>query len=285
MKKLKAPVRIDFAGGWSDVPYLLQETNGFVSNCTIQPYITLDEDDNIESTYPQGIGLSTSTAVKALELLKSRGIANTADELAELLFLYENVDLHWAIGRQDMYSIVHGGYNCFRFQKNGAEKVEISIPEKTLATLEERVVLFYSGESRNAQRVVAQVYDHQARLPNNAQRIIKEFAHLGYQFSTELKENNFDACAEIVSHNWELQKELASNSSNSYLDSVYTYAMQNGARGGKLCGAGSGGCFVFITDDKEQLSTALSKKYQKEQVIDYHIEPQSILELNQEALQ
>ncbi len=68
----RAPLRIDFAGGWTDVPFIMGDKLGYVSNITISPLIELKNGKFNFSGYPRGSGLSTSTAVKLLEMLSSK---------------------------------------------------------------------------------------------------------------------------------------------------------------------------------------------------------------------
>ena len=153
MKTYKAPVRIDLAGGWTDIPYLMGRTFGYVSNVAIT---LLDDsgkdcpvqliDGKIEMNgFPRGVGISTSTSADMLKkIFEARGAeyvrGKTLNELAEELFELENQDFTWAIGRQDPYSIVYGGFNCFRFEEDGADVVPYDYGEGILAELEKRTL-------------------------------------------------------------------------------------------------------------------------------------------------
>ena len=274
MKKFKAPLRIDFAGGWTDIPYLIKETNGYVSNVAIRPLVA----------YPRGMGLSTSTSIKLSEMielknkkeyLKSRNL----EEIAEDLFNLENRDLNWAIGRQDPYSIVFGGFNCFKFSQDSAEIVNLKIPNNNIEKLEKRLVLFYSGVSRDAQKIVEQVYRNFNLEKEKSSRALDKIKECGLKFSQSLERGDLDQCGRIMSANWWAQKELANNSSNKELDEIYDFAFQNGAQGGKLCGAGGGGCFVFYIYDKENLKKALEAKFKKGFVMPFSFEFKDIKKL------
>ena len=99
---LKAPLRIDFAGGWTDVPYIMDGKKGYVSNVAIRPLIELKKGQFNFSGYPRGSGLSTSTAVKLLEMLNSKTYnaePKTLVNIGEDLFQLENQELQWFIGR------------------------------------------------------------------------------------------------------------------------------------------------------------------------------------------
>ncbi|HEX7511100.1 MAG TPA: adenylyltransferase/cytidyltransferase family protein, partial [Chitinivibrionales bacterium] len=105
----KAPLRIDFAGGWADVPFIMHGEPGFVTNAAIKPLIEYKLGAFNLAGYPRGSGLSTSTAVKLLEMVCAKNYnaeSKTLTTIAEDLFTLENKELSWAIGRQDQYAIV-----------------------------------------------------------------------------------------------------------------------------------------------------------------------------------
>ncbi len=118
----KAPLRIDFAGGWTDVPFIMQGKTGIVSNVAIKPLIEYRNGNFNFAGYPRGSGLSTSTAAKVIEMIKAKNYnaePKSLPDIAEDLFNLENKELNWAIGRQDQYAIVSGGFNCFEFGTDG----------------------------------------------------------------------------------------------------------------------------------------------------------------------
>jgi len=288
MKEFKAPVRIDLAGGWTDIPFLIQGTTGFVVNVAINPLVMLRGDDKEPDMngYPRGTGLATSTAVKMLEMIRANGgvksFSSAPESLArisEQLFALENKELSWAIGRQDMYAIAHGGLNCFRFNQNSAEVMPICIEPRILKRLEKRLLLFYSGVSRNAQVVVEEVY-RQFVSNECAREALRGIGECALRMIVYLADDNLDECGYIMSDNWRWQKILAPSSSNAELDAMYQFARENGALGGKICGAGGGGAFVFYAKRKEQLQEKLQKRFPDGYPIPFSFEYRNIIELN-----
>jgi cytidyltransferase-like protein len=277
----KAPLRIDFAGGWTDVPYIMNGKPGYVSNVAISPLIELRGKNLNFSGYPRGSGLSTSTAVKLLEMLNSKTYnaePRSLKEISEDLFNLENKELKWFIGRQDQYSIVHGGFNCFEFHTNGAHPLTLNIPAEIISRLRSKLILLHTSESRNAQIAVEEVY--QNHNTPDGQRAIEMLARYGFEFGKALSEGDLDRCSSIISANWEAQKLLAPSSSNSLLDSMYQFAMENGAKGGKLCGAGGGGAFLFYSENPDLLKIVMKHKFPNCFEIDFNFEMLNIKELN-----
>jgi cytidyltransferase-like protein len=277
----RAPLRIDFAGGWTDVPYIMRGKTGYVSNVAIKPLIELKSKQFNFSGYPRGSGLSTSTAVKLLEMISSKTYnvePKSLHMIAEDLFNLENKELNWAIGRQDQYAIVYGGFHCFKCSDESAEPLDIDIPLSTLEAFREKLLLLHTGVSRNAQSAVEQVY--QNYQTEQGQRGLERLTNCGYRFIHALAEKDFLSCARIMEDNWEAQKMLAPASSNEHLDAMYAFARKNGARGGKICGAGGGGAFIFYCDNPQELKNRLKKQFVDCFEIDFAFEYQDVKRLN-----
>ena len=284
MKYYKAPLRIDFAGGWTDIPYLIKGKKGYVSNIAIKPFVLLGENGLDMRQYPRGTGLSTSTSAKILETIKEKGghdylNSKKIREIAEELFEAENNELSWAIGRQDPYSIVFGGFNCFEFGQDKAEPLPFKIKEENLKKLKSNLLLFYSGVSRMAQSIVEQVYSN-FNSKESARKALDTIGQCGLDFAKNLEQGNLDKCGEIMAVNWENQKILAPVSSNSELDKIYDLAIKNGALGGKMCGAGGGGAFIFYTKDKNMLKKALEANFKSGFELPFEFEHRNIIDIN-----
>ena len=279
--KYRAPLRMDFAGGWTDVPYIMGDKKGYVSNIAISPLIEYKNGQFNFSGYPRGSGLSTSTAAKLLELISSKTYnsdSKTLSQIGEDLFNLENTELNWAIGRQDQYSIVFGGFNCFEFGKDYARRMDINISKETLYEFKKNILLLHTGVSRNAQSAVEQVYqNHKTPAGQNA---LNKLARLGLEFAKTLERRDFIRCAEIMEENFKAQIQLATASSNEYLDHMYEFAKKHGMIGGKIAGAGGGGAFIFYCKDPEHLKNSMKKKFVDCFEIDFDFHNKDIKSLN-----
>ena len=277
----KAPLRIDFAGGWTDVPFIMNGETGFVSNVAIKPLIEFRNGQYNFSGYPRGSGLSTSTSVKAIEMISAKvynADSKSLSSIAEDLFTLENHELNWSIGRQDQYSIIYGGFHCFEFNSNSATPISIDIQKGTLEAFRKNLLLIHSGASRNAQLAVEQVYQNYNSPTGKA--ALRKIGQCGYDFAQALAKGDFDSCARIMEENFMAQIQLAPSTSNPYLDEVYQFARNHGARGGKICGAGGGGAFIFYADDPQSLKNLLKKNFLDMFEIDFEFEHRNIKELN-----
>ncbi len=277
----KAPLRIDFAGGWTDIPYIMGETKGHVSNMAIKPHIELKEGTFNFSGYPRGSGLSTSTAAEVLKMISAKTYNTDTKNLtniAEDLFHLENKELNWAIGRQDQYSIVFGGYHCFEFGIDYGKEVKMNITGNILDRFKESLLLIHTGISRSAQSAVEEVYKN--HKTTKGKKALKNLSSYGLEFSKALENEKFNECASIMNKNFEAQKQLAPSSSNEGLETIYQFALQNGAAGGKICGAGGGGAFIFYCTDKTNLLKKIKKRFTDCFKMDFEIENKNIKNLN-----
>jgi cytidyltransferase-like protein len=277
----KAPLRIDFAGGWTDVPFIMHGETGYVSNVAIKPFVEYKSGKFNFSGYPRGSGLSTSTAVKLLELISSRNYnaeSKTLTAISEDLFNLENKELNWAIGRQDQYAIVHGGLHCFEFGDSYAKPLHDTVSKEILEPFKNNLLLLHTGVSRNAQIAVEQVYQNHA-TPQGRAALVK-IAECGKAFYDALVARDFIQCAAIMDKNFQAQKLLAPATSNEYIDELYSFAKLNGAYGGKICGAGGGGAFIFYCEEVSALKTVLKKRFVDCFEIDFEIEYSDIKKLN-----
>jgi D-glycero-alpha-D-manno-heptose-7-phosphate kinase len=254
---------------------------GYVSNVAIKPLIESRNKQLNFSGYPRGSGLSTSTAVKLLEMISAKSYnaePKSLEMIAEDLFNLENIELNWAIGRQDQYAIVFGGFNCFECGTDYAKPLETGVQSETLERFKKHLLLLHTGVSRNAQSAVEQVYkNYQTPLGRAALQVIGQ---CGKEFYPALVKEDFTECARLMERNWNAQKQLASASSNEHLDAMYAFAKENGALGGKICGAGGGGAFIFYCEDPLELKRAMKKRFVDCFEIDFAFEYNDIKTLN-----
>jgi cytidyltransferase-like protein len=279
--KYRAPLRMDFAGGWTDVPYIMDGVKGYVSNVAISPLIEFKNGQFNFAGYPRGSGLSTSTAAKLLEMISAKNYNADSKllwQMGEDLFNLENTELNWAIGRQDQYSIVYGGFNCFEFGADYATRIDLNVKRATLEKFKKNLLLLHTGVSRNAQSAVEEVYkNYKTPKGKNA---LRKLAKYGLEFAQNLAMEDFETCAKIMEMNFEAQKQLAVSTSNEGLENIYRFAKKHGALGGKIAGAGGGGAFIFYCKDPVSLKNLLKKEFVDCFEIDFDFHYEDIKSLN-----
>lgn len=262
----RAPLRIDLAGGWTDVDIFARDHTGCVVNAAINRYATgvLTSDANgirvdYKTDVPPGSGLGTSAAMNVvLFALLTEGAADKRSEIAESAYEFEQL-LGITGGRQDQYAAALGGFNCMHF----AESVEVErleLDRAFVGELRARTVLCWTGEPRVSGDIHDRVWE--AYLSGDAQTVtaLHELKGLAGEARHALLEGDIDALASIVQRNWENQKRLHQSVTNAHVDALFDVAASAGAIGGKACGAGGGGCAVFIcrSGTADKVASALS---------------------------
>lgn len=217
---------------------------------------------------PAGTGLGssgsfTTALLKALHTYRKNLMH--PQELAEQACYIEIDVLKESVGKQDQYIAAFGGLTSFQFLPN--EHVEIcplKVDTETLYNLEDNLLLFFTGYSRSASSILK---DQDDRSKSRDQTMIDNLhfvKDLGWQSKEALEAGDLHKFAELMNVHWKWKRQRSAGMSNVEVDEWYKLAMENGAMGGKLIGAGGGGFMMFYTEDKTRLRHAMNQAGLKE---------------------
>lgn len=311
---VRAPLRISFVGGGSDLPDFYKTTPGKVISATIDKYVFVTinpapllkgisaryseieyvnsvkelKNDRIRETMlhfgiedkmeigvfshiPTGTGLGGSSSftvslVKGLSTYLRKRLDKK--EIAEIACHIEMNKINEPIGKQDQYAASMGGFNTFQFNPDESVDVEpILIDYKTRIDLQKNMIVFFTGMTRKASNVLK---EQKSKAKNNAGSLLK-MTKLVDDFQKKLLRGNFKGLGELLHENWLIKKTLASKISNEAIDAIYNTGLKKGAWGGKILGAGGGGCILFLIDEKKKndLRRAVIKKAEKLNLKDF----------------
>jgi len=211
---------------------------------------------------PAGTGLGssgsfTTALLKALYTHRKRHIHQ--EELAELACHIEIDRLSEPIGKQDQYIAAVGGLTCLTFHKDGkVAATPLKISMQTMFDLEDNLLLFFTGFSRSAGSILR---DQQVKSQQNDADMIANLHYvkdLGLRSKNALESGDTRLFGELMDEHWEHKKRRSGGMSNPQIDEWYKLAMNNGAIGGKLVGAGGGGFLMFMSKDRSQLRQAMA---------------------------
>lgn len=198
---------------------------------------------------PAGSGLgSSSTLVVAIVKAFQEWLNLPLGEydLAKLAWSIEREDLQMAGGRQDQYAAAFGGFNFMEFSAN--EKVLVNplrIRKEYVNELEFSILLYYTGTSRLSAKIIESQVQN---AKNNNEKAIDAMHKLKQQ-SLDMKEalltGNLYNMGVLLNNGWENKKKMSASISNPMIDQIYETAINAGATGGKISGAGGGGFFMF----------------------------------------
>ena len=293
---VRAPTRIDFGGGWTDVPPYSDEEGGFVCNVAITRYATVtlatrpDSDVNViverpgdrslvqavarrldargvdiklSNDFPisAGLGGSSAAAVAALAALTRHQRAQLdGAELAELSRDIEIADLAIAGGRQDHYAAVFGGLLGLTFSSKPVEVHRIPLSSALRSELEARCTIVYTGQSRISGDTITAVLGAYRDGNAKVRHALARTRTLASDMALVLERSDVDALGDLVKEQWAHQRSLHPAIPTAKIDEIVAKALANGAAGAKALGASGGGCVLAIArrGHEEEVRQAVS---------------------------
>lgn len=208
-----------------------------------------------------GIGSSSSFTVGLLNALTAQqGRYTGKEQLASQAIHVEQNLIQEPVGSQDQIAAAYGGLNHIEFLTDGSFKVSpIILRSDARRVLESNLMMFFTGVTRmSSSYSSAKIQNISNRETELAQmrRLVGDALSILRQEGGDL-----DDFGRLMHENWQLKKTLSDKVTSPHLEEIYEMAMNAGALGGKLMGAGGGGFFVFYVPPKNQASVknALSK--------------------------
>jgi D-glycero-alpha-D-manno-heptose-7-phosphate kinase len=210
---------------------------------------------------PGGTGLGSSgsfTTALLKALHTAQHTLHSPAELAEQACTIELDRLGEPIGKQDQYIAAIGGITAFTFHPDGRVTYRpVALSEDTQFTLEDNLLLFFTGFTRSASNLLRDQNERSKRADPEMLENLHFTKRLGLESLAALESGNLPEFARLMDVHWQRKRERSPGMSNGPIDRWYRLAMDNGALGGKLIGAGGGGFLLFYAVDKARLRRAL----------------------------
>src|SRR6266849_2679329 len=300
----RAPMRISFGGGGTDLEAYYAKYGGLVISTAINKYfyaiITTDESDDLQvisadyrslfrhspyndlfwngdlaltkavlhhfgirrglnlfvaSEVPPGTGLGSSSAaavtmVRAISTILEQPM--TKQQVAELASYIEINKMGMPIGKQDQYASSFGGLNKFIFTGEGVTVEPLNIAPDIRLTLVQRLMLFFTGSSRESTSILK----HQRKSTQDGDEAVLKALHNIKQVAVEvqacLERGNLDELARLLHYSWQEKRRLVPGITTGFIDECYALALEKGAMGGKITGAGGGGFLMLYCHEQAQ---------------------------------
>ncbi len=197
-----------------------------------------------------GLGSSSSFTVALMKALyANKGKKISKEEAAQAACEIEIDILKEPIGKQDQYAAAYGGLNIITFDMDGTVDVEpIFLDFKFKSKFENHMMLFFTGMTRPASSVLS---EQKKKIDDNFETY-KKMSDSVLVFRDKLLNHDLRGMADMLHEAWQRKKTLSSTVTNSETDILYETAISSGAWGGKILGAGGGGCLLFIAEPKVQ---------------------------------
>jgi D-glycero-alpha-D-manno-heptose-7-phosphate kinase len=215
----------------------------------VEPPIQL----SVSGDRPQlaGLGGSSALTVSLLHAVGAlRGESPRATELAEAAAYVEINMLGEPIGKQDHYSAAVGGLNFLLFSSDEVLVQPLGSQPGRAHELVDHLLLLWTGIERRAASILREQREN-VPARRTALDCMRDHA---YELAELLAADQFEAAelGRIVSDSWQLKRTLGRSVSNATLDEWLGRGLEAGALGAKVCGAGGGGCLLFVVAPEQR---------------------------------
>ena len=285
----RAPTRLDFGGGWTDVPPYPEREGGIVCCAAITRYATASvrlapangaasadalvraaiarsplsgAHAELACDYPVGAGLGGSSAAGvalagALAALAGQSLGRHA--LAQLSRRTEVEELHVSGGYQDHFAAAFGGVLKLTFGDT-VQVERIPASGAARAALARRAILVYTGESRISGEQIEAVRQAYVGGEGRVVRALARMKFLAGEMCTALAHDDIDALGALLDEHWLHQRSLHPSISTARIDAMAEATARAGGLGMKALGASGGGCVIAIARDgrEDELASALA---------------------------
>jgi D-glycero-alpha-D-manno-heptose-7-phosphate kinase len=201
---------------------------------------------SLDAPQQSGLGTSSTLAVAILgafvEWLK---LPLGEYDIAQMAYEIERFDLGMAGGKQDQYSATFGGINFMEFYKDKVIVNPLRIKNSYLDELSHNLVLYYTDTSRLSSQIIKRQQQNVLDQDETAIEAMHQLKKQAIMMKEALLRGNLDEIGKILDFGWKYKKQMASGITNDGLDELYKTAIENGATGGKISGAGGGGYMFF----------------------------------------
>lgn len=253
IKRVRAPVRIDFAGGTTDIFPFTHKYGGAVLNASINHYvygklIATSKSTKLEyhADIPTSSGLGTSSAMNVVWVALISKLREKR-EIADSVFKIEqSISTSKVNGKQDMNAAAYGGINLMEFKGESVKVNSVKLSKDEIRELENNLVLVYTGKPHLSGNSNKSAIDNLLKGKNTSNLL--RIKNIAYRMKEALERRNFEMFAELLNDETEERAKLDSSIVPPRLQKIIQSGMQNGAIGAKVCGSGGGGSILFFGD-------------------------------------
>ena len=196
-----------------------------------------------------GLGGSSSLTVNFVKTLSTlQKLKWNSEKIAETSFHIERNVLQHPIGKQDDYIASFGGFNFIRFTNERVYVEPIKINKSTFDELQENLLLFFIGDTRKNADILSNQLDNIKQRRKETIESLNYVKGLAEEMNSSLKQSDITLFGELLHKGWLAKKKFTKDVSNENVNKIYDTALENGASGGKLTGAGGGGHMLFYCE-------------------------------------
>jgi len=217
----------------------------------MHPDFGFDIETNSDVDAGTGLGGSSAMTVSIIGALNQFRNEKRLDlyDIADLAYQSERINLGISGGWQDQYSTLFGGFNWIDFRKNEVLVNPLRINREILLELKYNLLLFRFGGSHDSGKIQAKNTSDFSLTDEKRLKNFEKMTKLAVEMKESLLKGRVKKFGDLLNESWQIKKAF-SNASNNNVDILYSSAMQEGALGGKVLGAGDAGYMLIYSSPK-----------------------------------
>lgn len=231
-----------------------------------------------DSQAPAGAGLAGSSTLNIAcigALNKLVGDRYTPERFIPIAANVECQVIKVPTGFQDYYSAQYGGAAAIHFGPEGIRREALDID---LKTLQERVVVLYTGEPRNSGTNNWEITKRHIDGDRELFDIFEGIRDSAVSVRQALLDRDWNRTGEILKSAFPHRKRLSPMITTPHMDDLIEVALKNGAIAAKVCGAGGGGCIAFFCEEGRKTSVEAALIAQPgSEVLSYNISNEGLV--------
>jgi D-glycero-alpha-D-manno-heptose-7-phosphate kinase len=243
---------------WQDIAAMDLEGTGLEIPVAVLKELgsELSVDLFLASEIPPGTGLgsSASVCVNILKTLTSYlQLPLSKHDLAERAFHIARNVLGRHVGKQDEYATAFGGLNFVQFDPEGAVRVQpVPLSPQLMTEFQSNLMLFFTGSTHHSWTILQEQENSTRRQTGPAVDALHEIRYLADRMHEALTVGDLTVFGHLLDEAWQSKKRVSSRISTPRIDHLYKVALDAGALGGKITGAGGGGFLLLFCEPDRQ---------------------------------
>ena len=213
------------------------------------------------SESPAGAGISGSSALMIASTAALARFTERHLSLEQMRVIAQNVEaqvIRVPTGCQDYYPALYGGVSAIHLDVDGIYREDVPVSANEI---ESRFVLCYTGAPRQSGINNWQVFKSHIDGDRHVFRNLERIAGIARSMHQALLQGKWEDIARLLREEWKLRRTNAPGITTPLIDKLIAVAGKHGGRAAKVCGAGGGGCVIFLVDKgtASRVATALGE--------------------------
>ena len=213
------------------------------------------------SESPAGAGISGSSALMVATTAALSRLTKHKLGLEQIRMIAQNIEaqvIQVPTGCQDYYPALYGGVSAIYLGADGIRREAVAVdPDE----IESRFVLAYTGAPRKSGINNWEVFQAHINGDKRVQRNFNEIARIAREMHTAITGSDWPAVAGLLRQEWKLRRTNAPGITTPLIDKLIATAFRHGGLAAKVCGAGGGGCVIFMVEkgSRSRVEQAVAK--------------------------